>query len=50
VGPPFRLSGTPVVPGALVAPPGADGPAILADLGLADRQDELVAAGAVALG
>jgi crotonobetainyl-CoA:carnitine CoA-transferase CaiB-like acyl-CoA transferase len=49
IGPPFRLSRTPVVPGALVAAPGADGPAVLASLGMADRIDELVAKGAIAL-
>jgi crotonobetainyl-CoA:carnitine CoA-transferase CaiB-like acyl-CoA transferase len=42
IGPPFRLSGTPVIPGALVAPPGADGAAVLASVGLADRLGELV--------
>jgi crotonobetainyl-CoA:carnitine CoA-transferase CaiB-like acyl-CoA transferase len=49
IGPPFRLSRTPVVPGALVAPPGADAPDVLAALGLADRLDDLVAKGALAL-
>jgi crotonobetainyl-CoA:carnitine CoA-transferase CaiB-like acyl-CoA transferase len=49
IGPPFRLSRTPVVPGALAAPPGADGPDVLASLGMADRIDELVAKGVIAL-
>jgi crotonobetainyl-CoA:carnitine CoA-transferase CaiB-like acyl-CoA transferase len=49
IGPPFRLSRTPVVPGALVAAPGADGADVLASLGLADRIDELVAKHAIAL-
>lgn len=49
IGPPFRLSRTPVVPGALVSPPGADGADVLASLGMADRIDELVAKRAIAL-
>jgi crotonobetainyl-CoA:carnitine CoA-transferase CaiB-like acyl-CoA transferase len=49
IGPPFRLSRTPVVPGALVAPPGADGAAVLASLGMADRIDDLLAKRAVTL-
>jgi crotonobetainyl-CoA:carnitine CoA-transferase CaiB-like acyl-CoA transferase len=49
IGPPFRLSRTPVVPGALVAPPGADAADVLASLGMADRLDELVAKRAIAL-
>ncbi len=49
IGPPFRLSRTPVVPGALVAAPGADGADVLASLGMADRLDELVAKHAIAL-
>ena len=49
IGPPFRLSRTPVVPGALVAAPGADGADVLTSLGLADRIDELVAKHAIAL-
>ena len=49
IGPPFRLSRTPVVPGALVARPGADGADVLASLGMADRIDELVAKQAIAL-
>lgn len=48
IGPPFRLSRTPVVPGALVAAPGADGADILVSLGMADRIDELVAKRAIA--
>jgi crotonobetainyl-CoA:carnitine CoA-transferase CaiB-like acyl-CoA transferase len=49
IGPPFRLSRTPVVPGALAARPGADGAAVLADLGMADRLDALLAKRAIAL-
>jgi crotonobetainyl-CoA:carnitine CoA-transferase CaiB-like acyl-CoA transferase len=49
IGPPFRLSRTPVVPGALVAAPGADAADILASLGMADRIDDLVAKRAIAL-
>jgi crotonobetainyl-CoA:carnitine CoA-transferase CaiB-like acyl-CoA transferase len=49
IGPPFRLSRTPVVPGALVAPPGADAAEILTGLGMADRLDALVASRAIAL-
>ena len=49
IGPPFRLSRTPVIPGSLVAAPGADGPDVLASLGMADRTDDLVARGAIAL-
>jgi crotonobetainyl-CoA:carnitine CoA-transferase CaiB-like acyl-CoA transferase len=49
IGPPFRLSRTPVVPGALVSKPGADGADVLASLGMADRIDELVARRAIAL-
>ncbi len=48
IGPPFRLSRTPVVPGALVAPPGADGADILESVGMADQIDELVAKRAIA--
>jgi crotonobetainyl-CoA:carnitine CoA-transferase CaiB-like acyl-CoA transferase len=49
IGPPFRLSRTPVVPGRLVAAPGADAADVLASLGMADRLDELVAKRAIAL-
>ena len=49
IGPPFRLSRTPVVPGALVNPPGSDGADVLASLGMGDRLDELVAKRAIAL-
>jgi crotonobetainyl-CoA:carnitine CoA-transferase CaiB-like acyl-CoA transferase len=49
IGPPFRLSRTPVVPGALVAAPGADAADVLARLGMAERLDELVAGRAIAL-
>jgi crotonobetainyl-CoA:carnitine CoA-transferase CaiB-like acyl-CoA transferase len=49
IGPPFRLSRTPVVPGTLVAAPGADGADVLASVGMADRIDELLAKRAIAL-
>jgi crotonobetainyl-CoA:carnitine CoA-transferase CaiB-like acyl-CoA transferase len=49
IGPPFRLSRTPVVPGTLVAAPGADGVAILASLGMADQIHELMAKRAIAI-
>ena len=49
IGPPFRLSRTPAVPGAPVAPPGADVRNVLAELGMADRLGELVAKRAIAL-
>jgi crotonobetainyl-CoA:carnitine CoA-transferase CaiB-like acyl-CoA transferase len=49
IGPPFRLSRTPVVPGTLVAAPGADGADVLASLGMAERIDKLVAKRAIAL-
>ncbi len=50
IGPPARLSGTPVTPGRPVSPPGGDAAEILAQVGLADRLDELVARGAIARG
>ena len=49
IGPPFRLSRTPVVPGRLVSAPGADGADVLESLGMADRIDDLVAKRAIAL-
>jgi len=49
VGPPARLSATPVVPGAPASPPGADATDVLTELGLAGRLDQLVAEGALAL-
>ncbi len=49
IGPPARLTRTPVVPGRPVSPPGADAEQILADIGMADRLRELVARGAIAL-
>ena len=49
IGPPFRLSRTPAVAGALVAAPGADSADVLASLGMSDRIDELVAKRAIAL-
>jgi len=50
IGPPARVSGTPVTPGRPVAPPGGDAAEILARVGLADRLDELTARGVVARG
>jgi crotonobetainyl-CoA:carnitine CoA-transferase CaiB-like acyl-CoA transferase len=49
IGPPFRLSRTPVVPGRLVARPGADGPNVLASVGMAERIEALVARRAITL-
>lgn len=49
VGPAARLSRTPVTPGRPAATPGADGLAILGKVGLADREAELRASGALAL-
>jgi crotonobetainyl-CoA:carnitine CoA-transferase CaiB-like acyl-CoA transferase len=46
VGPPARLSGTPVRVGRVAASPGADGLDILASIGLADEAEQLAAAGA----
>jgi crotonobetainyl-CoA:carnitine CoA-transferase CaiB-like acyl-CoA transferase len=42
IGPPARLSRTPVVPGRPVSPPGGDAAEILARIGMADKLDELV--------
>ena len=44
-----RMSRTPLRVGAPVHPVGSDAPAILASLGLGDRLDDLVRAGAVSL-
>ncbi|HEY7493403.1 MAG TPA: CoA transferase, partial [Candidatus Tectomicrobia bacterium] len=49
IGPPARLSRTPVVPGHPVAPPGGDAAEVLAMLGMADRLDELVQKRVIAL-
>jgi crotonobetainyl-CoA:carnitine CoA-transferase CaiB-like acyl-CoA transferase len=49
IGPPTRLSRTPVVPGRLVSPPGGDAAEVLAMLGMADKLDELVAKQVIAL-
>jgi crotonobetainyl-CoA:carnitine CoA-transferase CaiB-like acyl-CoA transferase len=43
IGPPPRLSRTPVVTGIPVSPPGKDAPEVLAKIGLGDRLDELIA-------
>jgi crotonobetainyl-CoA:carnitine CoA-transferase CaiB-like acyl-CoA transferase len=42
IGPPWRLSRTPVSPRHIVSPPGADAEAVLAKIGMADRLAELV--------
>jgi crotonobetainyl-CoA:carnitine CoA-transferase CaiB-like acyl-CoA transferase len=42
-----RLSRTPLRVGAPVRPPGADAPAVLASVGLADRLEELLDSGVV---
>jgi len=42
IGPPARLSRTPVVPGRPVSPPGGDAAEVLAMIGMADKLDELV--------
>ena len=46
-GPSPMLSRTPVRPGAPASAPGADGPAILEELGLGDRRTALLGTGAV---
>lgn len=48
IGPGARMTGTPVRPGRAVGLPGADTAAVLAELGLAGRYPQLLAAGAVA--
>jgi crotonobetainyl-CoA:carnitine CoA-transferase CaiB-like acyl-CoA transferase len=49
IGPPARLSRTPVTPGRPVSPPGGDAAEVLAEIGLAERLDDLVAKRAIAL-
>ena len=49
IGPPARLSRTPAVPGRPVSPPGGDAAEVLAMLGMADKLDELVEQGVIAL-
>jgi crotonobetainyl-CoA:carnitine CoA-transferase CaiB-like acyl-CoA transferase len=49
IGPPARLSRTPVIPGRPVATPGADAPEVLAEIGAADELPRLIESGAVAL-
>ena len=46
VGPPARLSGTPVEVGRAASSPGADGLDVLASIGLADAAERLTSAGA----
>lgn len=49
IGPPARLSRTPVVPGRPVSPPGSDAAEVLSMLGMADRLNELVEKRVIAL-
>jgi crotonobetainyl-CoA:carnitine CoA-transferase CaiB-like acyl-CoA transferase len=49
IGPPARLSRTPVVPGRPVSPPGGDAAEVLAMLGMADQLSELVEKRVIAL-
>jgi crotonobetainyl-CoA:carnitine CoA-transferase CaiB-like acyl-CoA transferase len=49
IGPPARLSRTPVTPGRPVSPPGGDAAEILGRIGLADRLADLVAKRVIAL-
>ena len=49
IGPPARLSRTPVIPGRPVSAPGGDAAEILAGIGLANQLDDLVARRIVAL-
>jgi crotonobetainyl-CoA:carnitine CoA-transferase CaiB-like acyl-CoA transferase len=49
IGPPARLSRTPVVPGRPVSPPGGDAAEVLSMLGMAGKLDELVEKRVVAL-
>jgi crotonobetainyl-CoA:carnitine CoA-transferase CaiB-like acyl-CoA transferase len=49
IGPPARLSRTPVVPGRPVSPPGGDAAEVLAMIGMADKLNELVAKRVIAL-
>src|SRR5712691_8215627 len=49
IGPPARLSRTPVVPGRPVSPPGGDAAEVLAMLGMADKLNELVDKRVIAL-
>jgi crotonobetainyl-CoA:carnitine CoA-transferase CaiB-like acyl-CoA transferase len=49
IGPPARLSRTPVVPGRPVSPPGGDAAEVLSMLGMADKLNELVEKRVIAL-
>jgi crotonobetainyl-CoA:carnitine CoA-transferase CaiB-like acyl-CoA transferase len=49
IGPPARLSRTPVVPGRPVSPPGGDAAEVLAMIGMADKLIELVERRVIAL-
>src|SRR4030095_8651020 len=49
IGPPARLSRTPVIPGRPVSAPGGDAAEILAGIALANQLDDLVARRIVAL-
>jgi crotonobetainyl-CoA:carnitine CoA-transferase CaiB-like acyl-CoA transferase len=49
IGPPARLSRTPVVPGRPVSPPGGDAAEVLSMIGMADNLNELVEQRVIAL-
>ena len=49
IGPPARLSRTPVVPGRPVSPPGGDAAEVLSMIGMADKLNELVEKRVIAL-
>jgi crotonobetainyl-CoA:carnitine CoA-transferase CaiB-like acyl-CoA transferase len=49
IGPPARLSRTPVTPGRPVSPPGGDAKEVLAMIGMADKLNELVEKRVIAL-
>jgi crotonobetainyl-CoA:carnitine CoA-transferase CaiB-like acyl-CoA transferase len=49
IGPPARLSRTPVTPGRPVLPPGGDAKEVLAMIGMADKLNELVEKRVIAL-
>jgi len=50
IGPPARLSRTPMVPGRPVSPPGGDAVEVLAMIGLVDKLNELVEKRVIVLG
>jgi crotonobetainyl-CoA:carnitine CoA-transferase CaiB-like acyl-CoA transferase len=49
IGPPARLSRTPVTPGRPAAAPGTDAPEVLAEIGAAGELSRLIETGAIAL-